>query len=103
MLATVIPLLRVPNFELVGTDIRVVAKPLHGAGVRLPPAIHVLPQPLEPVWRVLSLANYENNSQNSNVETSEAANLKESIKYYVEDGHDVDYSGEDETLYDDEA
>jgi hypothetical protein len=41
--ATVIPLLRVTNFELVGSDIHVVANPLHGAGERLSPVIYVLP------------------------------------------------------------
>lgn len=39
--------------------------------------------------------------QNGNVELTPVLDLKESIKYYVDDGHNLDYSGEDETLYDD--
>ncbi|EAA60928.1 hypothetical protein AN4585.2 [Aspergillus nidulans FGSC A4] len=38
---------------------------------------------------------------NGNIETSQVVDLKESIKYYVEDGNQIDYAGEDETLYDD--
>jgi CCR4-NOT transcription complex subunit 3 len=52
-------------------------------------------------WHVNKLELLLRSLQNGNVETHQVNDLKESIKYYVEDGHNVDYSGEDETLYDD--
>ncbi|KAL1962319.1 hypothetical protein VTN77DRAFT_9810 [Rasamsonia byssochlamydoides] len=52
-------------------------------------------------WHVNKLELLLRSLQNGNVETSQVLDLKDSIKYYVEDGHNVDYSGEDETLYDD--
>ncbi|KAL2002070.1 hypothetical protein VTN02DRAFT_706 [Thermoascus thermophilus] len=52
-------------------------------------------------WHVNKLELLLRSLQNGNVETSQVVELKDSIKYYVEDGHNVDYSGEDETLYDD--
>ncbi|THC93667.1 hypothetical protein EYZ11_006843 [Aspergillus tanneri] len=52
-------------------------------------------------WHVNKLEMLLRSLQNGNVETNQVLDLKESIKYYVEDGHNVDYSGEDETLYDD--
>lgn len=52
-------------------------------------------------WHVNKLELLLRSLQNGNVETKQVLDLKESIKYYVEDGHNLDYSGEDETLYDD--
>lgn len=52
-------------------------------------------------WHINKLELVLRSLQNGNVETSQVLDLKESIKYYVDDGHNVDYSGEDETLYDD--
>ncbi|KAL2218398.1 Not1 N-terminal domain, CCR4-Not complex component-domain-containing protein [Thermoascus aurantiacus ATCC 26904] len=52
-------------------------------------------------WHLNKLELLLRSLQNGNVETSQVVELKDSIKYYVEDGHNVDYSGEDETLYDD--
>lgn len=52
-------------------------------------------------WHINKLELLLRSLQNGNVETSQVVDLKDSIKYYVEDGHNVDYSGEDETLYDD--
>ncbi|EAW11578.1 CNOT2/3/5 family protein [Aspergillus clavatus NRRL 1] len=52
-------------------------------------------------WHVNKLELLLRSLQNGNVETSQVVDLKESIKYYVDDGHNVDYCGEDETLYDD--
>ncbi|PYH49014.1 CCR4-NOT transcription complex, subunit 3 [Aspergillus saccharolyticus JOP 1030-1] len=52
-------------------------------------------------WHVNKLELLLRSLQNGNVETQQVLDLKESIKYYVEDGHNLDYSGEDETLYDD--
>ncbi|RAL10355.1 uncharacterized protein BO97DRAFT_436172 [Aspergillus homomorphus CBS 101889] len=52
-------------------------------------------------WHVNKLELLLRSLQNGNVETHQVLDLKESIKYYVEDGHNLDYSGEDETLYDD--
>jgi CCR4-NOT transcription complex subunit 3 len=52
-------------------------------------------------WHVSRLELLLRALQNGNVDTNQVLDLKESIKYYVEDGHNVDYSGEDETLYDD--
>lgn len=52
-------------------------------------------------WHVNKLELLLRSLQNGNVETHQVLDLKESIKYYVEDGHNLDYSGEDETMYDD--
>lgn len=52
-------------------------------------------------WHVNKLELLLRALQNGNVDTAQVLDLKESIKYYVEDGHNIDYSGEDETLYDD--
>ncbi|KAL4920981.1 Not1 N-terminal domain, CCR4-Not complex component-domain-containing protein [Aspergillus aurantiobrunneus] len=52
-------------------------------------------------WHVNKLELLLRSLQNGNIETMQVLDLKESIKYYVEDGNNVDYSGEDETLYDD--
>lgn len=52
-------------------------------------------------WHVNKLELLLRSLQNGNVEVSQVVDLKDSIKYYVEDGHNIDYSGEDETLYDD--
>lgn len=52
-------------------------------------------------WHVVKLELLLRALQNGNVETHEVLDVKESIKYYVEDGHNVDFSGEDETIYDD--
>ena len=52
-------------------------------------------------WHVNKLELLLRSVQNGNLETSQVLDIKESIKYYVEDGHNLDYSGEDETLYDD--
>ncbi|OJJ48696.1 hypothetical protein ASPZODRAFT_130808 [Penicilliopsis zonata CBS 506.65] len=52
-------------------------------------------------WHVTKLELLLRSVQNGNIDTKQVMDVKESIKYYVEDGHNVDYSGEDETLYDD--
>lgn len=52
-------------------------------------------------WHVNKLELLLRSLQNGNIETAPVLDLKESIKYYVEDGNSIDYSGEDETLYDD--
>jgi CCR4-NOT transcription complex subunit 3 len=52
-------------------------------------------------WHVNKLELLLRSLQNGNVETNQVNDLKDTIKYYVEDGHNVDYSGEDETMYDD--
>ncbi|KAL5343391.1 Not1 N-terminal domain, CCR4-Not complex component-domain-containing protein [Aspergillus crustosus] len=52
-------------------------------------------------WHVNKLELLLRSLQNGNIEVTQVLDLKESIKYYVEDGHNIDYSGEDETLYDD--
>ncbi|KAL4872353.1 hypothetical protein BDV12DRAFT_142466 [Aspergillus spectabilis] len=52
-------------------------------------------------WHVNKLELLLRSLQNGNIEVNQVLDLKESIKYYVEDGHNIDYSGEDETLYDD--
>lgn len=53
------------------------------------------------LWHVNKLEMLLRSLQNGMVEVSQITDLKDSIKYYVEDGHNIDYSGEDETLYDD--
>lgn len=52
-------------------------------------------------WHANKLEMLLRSLENGAVETSQVVDMKESIKYYVEDGHNIDYSGEDETLYDD--
>jgi CCR4-NOT transcription complex subunit 3 len=52
-------------------------------------------------WHVNKLELLLRSLQNGGIETAQVLDLKDSIKYYVEDGHNIDYSGEDETLYDD--
>lgn len=52
-------------------------------------------------WHVDKLEFLNRALQNGNLEVNQVNELKESIKYYVEEGGNVDYSGEDETLYDD--
>ncbi|KAH8703229.1 CCR4-NOT transcription complex, subunit 3 [Talaromyces proteolyticus] len=52
-------------------------------------------------WHVNKLELLLRSLENGVVEVSQVLDLKDSIKYYVEDGHNIDYSGEDETLYDD--
>ncbi|GLB05416.1 proteinral negative regulator of transcription subunit 5 [Aspergillus tubingensis] len=52
-------------------------------------------------WHVNKLELLLRSLQNGNLEVPQVLDIKESIKYYVEDGHNIDYSGEDETLYDD--
>jgi CCR4-NOT transcription complex subunit 3 len=52
-------------------------------------------------WHVNKLELVLRSLQNGNLEANQVIDLKDSIKYYVEDGHNPDFSGEDETLYDD--
>lgn len=52
-------------------------------------------------WHISKLELLLRSLQNGNLEVSQVQDLKESIKYYVEEGSNIDYSGEDETLYDD--
>ncbi|KAJ5753892.1 uncharacterized protein N7511_008045 [Penicillium nucicola] len=52
-------------------------------------------------WHVNKLEFLNRSLQNGNLEVGAVQDLKESIKYYVEEGGSLDYSGEDETLYDD--
>lgn len=52
-------------------------------------------------WHVNKLEFLLRSLQNGNLEVGQVQDLKESIKYYVDEGHNIDYSGEDETLYDD--
>lgn len=52
-------------------------------------------------WHVNKLEFLNRSLQNGNLEVNQVLDLKESIKYYVDEGHNIDYSGEDETLYDD--
>lgn len=52
-------------------------------------------------WHVNKLEFLLRSLENGNLEVSQVQDLKESIKYYVDEGHNVDYCGEDETLYDD--
>ncbi|KAJ6009166.1 hypothetical protein N7522_004182 [Penicillium canescens] len=52
-------------------------------------------------WHVNKLEFLNRSLQNGNLEVGAVQDLKESIKYYVEEGGNLDYSGEDETLYDD--
>lgn len=52
-------------------------------------------------WHVNKLELLLRSVQNGNIDVKQVVDIKESIKYYVDDGHNLDYSGEDETLYDD--
>ncbi|KAJ5797818.1 uncharacterized protein N7503_007114 [Penicillium pulvis] len=52
-------------------------------------------------WHINKLEFLMRSLQNGNLEVTQVMDLKESITYYVEEGGNVDYSGEDETLYDD--
>ncbi|KAJ6133097.1 hypothetical protein N7471_008312 [Penicillium samsonianum] len=52
-------------------------------------------------WHVNKLEFLNRSLQNGNLDVGAVQDLKESIKYYVEEGGNLDYSGEDETLYDD--
>ena len=52
-------------------------------------------------WHVNKLEFLNRSLLNGNLEVNQVLDLKESIKYYVDEGHNIDYSGEDETLYDD--
>lgn len=52
-------------------------------------------------WHVGKLELLLRSLQNGNVETSQVLDIKEAIKYYAEDGHNADFCGEDETIYDD--
>ncbi|BDD62479.1 proteinral negative regulator of transcription subunit 5 [Monascus purpureus] len=52
-------------------------------------------------WHLNKLELLLRSVENGNVDVSDVLPVKDSIKYYVEDGHNIDYSGEDETLYDD--
>jgi len=52
-------------------------------------------------WHVNKLEFLNRSLQNGNLEVGQVQDLQESIKYYVDEGHNIDYSGEDETLYDD--
>ncbi|KAJ5885191.1 hypothetical protein N7495_009701 [Penicillium taxi] len=54
-------------------------------------------------WHVNKLEFLLRSLQNGNLDIQQVIDLKESIKYYVEEGGNLDYSGEDETLYDDLA
>ncbi|KAK2836857.1 hypothetical protein FQN49_006652 [Arthroderma sp. PD_2] len=52
-------------------------------------------------WHVGKLELLLRSLQNGNVETHQVLDAQEAIKYYAEDGHNVDFCGEDETIYDD--
>ncbi|OJD13450.1 hypothetical protein AJ78_06104 [Emergomyces pasteurianus Ep9510] len=52
-------------------------------------------------WHVAKLELLLRCLQNGNVETSQVLDIKDSIKYFADDGHNADFSGEDETIYDD--
>ena len=52
-------------------------------------------------WHLNKLELLLRSVENGNVDVTDVLTAQESIKYYVEDGHNIDYSGEDETLYDD--
>ncbi|EER25605.1 general negative regulator of transcription subunit 5 [Coccidioides posadasii str. Silveira] len=52
-------------------------------------------------WHVAKLELLLRSLQNGNVETGQVIDIKEAIKYYAEDGHNADFCGEDETIYDD--
>ncbi|EEH03193.1 CCR4-NOT transcription complex [Histoplasma capsulatum G186AR] len=52
-------------------------------------------------WHVTKLELLLRCLQNGNVETSQVLDIKDSIKYFADDGHNADFCGEDETIYDD--
>jgi CCR4-NOT transcription complex subunit 3 len=52
-------------------------------------------------WHVGKLELLLRALQNGHVETNQVLEVKEAIKYYAEDGHNADFCGEDETIYDD--
>ncbi|KAI1933051.1 general negative regulator of transcription subunit 5 [Ophidiomyces ophidiicola] len=52
-------------------------------------------------WHVAKLELLLRSLQNGNVETGQVLDIQEAIKYYAEDGHNADFCGEDETIYDD--
>ncbi|KAK2733765.1 general negative regulator of transcription subunit 5 [Onygenales sp. PD_40] len=52
-------------------------------------------------WHVGKLELLLRSLQNGNVETAQVLDIKEAIKYFAEDGHNADFYGEDETIYDD--
>lgn len=52
-------------------------------------------------WHVNKLEFLLRSLQNGNLEVGQVNDLQEGIKYYVDEGHNPDYCGEDETLYDD--
>ncbi|PGH16607.1 hypothetical protein AJ79_01714 [Helicocarpus griseus UAMH5409] len=52
-------------------------------------------------WHVGKLELLLRSLQNGNVETNQVLDIKESIKYFADDGHNADFCGEDETIYDD--
>ena len=52
-------------------------------------------------WHVGKLELLLRALQNGNIEVSQVLDIQEAIKYYAEDGHNADFCGEDETIYDD--
>ena len=52
-------------------------------------------------WHLNKLELLLRSVENGTVNVNDMAPVKDSIKYYVEDGANSDYMGEDETLYDD--
>lgn len=52
-------------------------------------------------WHVDKLELLLRALQNGNIEINQVLDIKEAIKYYAEDGHNADFCGEDETIYDD--
>ncbi|KAL1958524.1 hypothetical protein VTO42DRAFT_4388 [Malbranchea cinnamomea] len=52
-------------------------------------------------WHIGKLELILRALQNGNIEVSQVLEIKEAIKYYAEDGHNADFCGEDETIYDD--
>ncbi|KAJ5555232.1 hypothetical protein N7535_007672 [Penicillium sp. DV-2018c] len=52
-------------------------------------------------WHVNKLEFLNRSLQNGNLDVAAVQDIKEGIKYYVEEGGSPDFSGEDETLYDD--
>ncbi|KAI5306230.1 general negative regulator of transcription subunit 5 [Ascosphaera pollenicola] len=52
-------------------------------------------------WHVGRLELLLRMLQNGNIETRQIADIKDSIAYFAEDGHDPDFYGEDESIYED--
>ncbi|KAI5289024.1 general negative regulator of transcription subunit 5 [Ascosphaera acerosa] len=52
-------------------------------------------------WHVGRLELLLRMLQNGNVETAQIASIKDSISYFAEDGHNPDFYGEDESIYED--